>query len=118
VKKRKPRECLGNDPTKPVGVDVEQSNFCQQTQLDRNVPGNVSVVKINASHNSERRVVKSPRAENTIVSTNVETNPIPRDVKRVRVDCLLPCLERNVCTSKPGIGKSYIQNHLKFVLIG
>lgn len=29
MKKRKPREALGNDPTKPVGVDVEQSKFCE-----------------------------------------------------------------------------------------
>lgn len=76
MEKSEPRKALWNNPTKPVGVDVEQSHFSEQTQLNRKVPSNVSMVNINPSNNIEFWVIKSLCTENSIVRTNINANPI------------------------------------------
>lgn len=118
MKKCKPGETLRNDPTESVCVDVEQRNIGQQAQLDWKIPSDITVVDINTSNNFQCWVIKSRSTENSIVGTNIGTDPISRYVKRVRVDSDLPRLKCNVCALKPGIWKREApQANFKLVVV-
>ncbi|CAN1133541.1 hypothetical protein LINPERHAP2_LOCUS7733 [Linum perenne] len=83
---------LGNDPAKPVRVEMQQGQVSQQPQLRGEVPSDVSVVEIDTSDDIQFRAVDRLGAEDSRVRANIRPNPCSRDISRVRVDALLPRL--------------------------
>lgn len=116
--KLKLRDALGDDSTKPVGVDVEKCKISQQPQLCRQVPSNVSMVEINTSNHLHLGVIERGSAEDSIIGTHISTNPVAGRVKWVRIDSLLPCLKSNVSSPEPLVFKSHVKVDLRLVVIG
>lgn len=73
-------ERSGDSPTKPVGIDVEETEICEKSQLCREVPGNVSVVKVDAGYRADFGVVRRRSAEDSSVLAHIRSNPIPSEV--------------------------------------
>lgn len=112
------RDAFGDDPTEPVAVKVEKRSIAQQTELRREVAGNVSVVEINASNDTQGRIVWRHGAENAIVVAYSWPDPVPSGVVRIGVDGPLPGPEGNVGPFEPAVGERLLDVELVHELRG
>lgn len=102
---------MRNSPAEAVGVDVEQCKISEQTQLLRQVPGDVSMVEINAGDGVDRRIVQSRRAEYPGVVTHGRSDPVDRKIVRIGENGLFPSLQRNVGVPLPRVLKHQRRIH-------
>ena len=79
-------EARRNDPTKSVRVNMEESQVGQKPKFRRQVPCNVTMVQINASHNLNVWVIKRRSTEDAGVRTNIGANPIGSHVLWVGIN--------------------------------
>lgn len=76
---------------------MEQCEIRQKTELLRQVPGDVSVVEIDAGDDAEVRIFERRGAEDASVAVaDVGSGPVSGQIERIREDRLLPSLESNV----------------------
>lgn len=111
-------EALRDDPTEAVRVKVEECSVRQQAQLCGEVPGDVSVVQINAGDDTQGRVVECRGTKHSIVGTHMRADPVPSGIERVRVHGLLPSLEGDIGPPKPLVRESHLDVDLVLEVLG
>ncbi|KAF5934729.1 hypothetical protein HYC85_025858 [Camellia sinensis] len=90
------RDCTAE----PIRVDVKQCQICEESELLREVPGDVAVVEIDASDGEDRGVVRRRSAENSGVLANTRSDPIACEVLGIGENSFFPSLESNVGCSE------------------
>lgn len=67
---------MGHSAAESVGVDVEQCEIRQKTELLREVSGNVAVVEIDAGDGTDGGIVQCGRTVNAGVGADIGSDPI------------------------------------------
>lgn len=98
-------ELLRESPTKTIGVNVKQRQISQQTQLFRQVPGDVAMVQINAGDSTDRGIIRCRSAKHSVITAHIRSDPISGQIVRVRENSLFPGLKGNVGISDPRVFK-------------
>lgn len=96
-------ELVGHRAAEAVGVDVEQCQVGEETELLREVPGDVAVVEVDAGDGADLGVVDGGRAVHARVVAHVRSDPVGGVVLGVRQDGLLPRLEGYVGAPDPWV---------------
>ncbi|KAL9265390.1 hypothetical protein AKJ16_DCAP22125, partial [Drosera capensis] len=95
-------EGFWDGPTEAVGVDVEEGKISEETQLGREVPGNVSMVEVYAGYDTCGWGEEGGNgAEDAGVGTDIGSDPVACEVEWVGYDGGFPCLEGNIGSPEP-----------------
>lgn len=79
---------------------MKQCQICEESELLREVPGDVAVVEIDAGDGQDRGVVRCRSAENSGVVANTRSDPIGCEVLGIGENSFFPSLESNVGCSE------------------
>ncbi|CAN0879001.1 hypothetical protein LINGRAHAP2_LOCUS12787, partial [Linum grandiflorum] len=101
-----------NDPAKPIRVQMQQRQICQQTQLRREIPRNISMVQINPGNNIQLRVIHRRGTKHSFIRAHIRPHPRGRHVGRIRINTLLPRLQRHIGILQPGILELQTRIHI------
>lgn len=94
---------LGDDPTQPVGVEMEEADVGEVPDLVGEVSRDVCVVQIDTSNDGDGGIVERLRTENAGVGADIVADPISRDIGGIGVDGLFPGLEHIVSLLQPAV---------------
>lgn len=84
---------LRDDPTKPVGIQMQEADIGQIPNLRWEMPRDVTVVEINAGHHIQAGIVQRLGTINAFVAAHVGSHPIFRELIWIGVDCFFPGLK-------------------------
>lgn len=62
---------------------MEKAEICEKSQLFREVPGNVTVVKVDAGHRADCGIVRCRSTEDSSVFAHIRSNPTPSEVEGI-----------------------------------
>lgn len=84
---------------------MDKAGVGEVLDLRRQVPSDIRMVQVYASHDSEARVIEGLLAKNALIGTDVGAHPIFGGIEGVGIDGGPPCLEGNVGTLQAWVGE-------------
>eukprot|EP00252_Welwitschia_mirabilis_P021758 TRINITY_DN5678_c0_g1_i1.p3 TRINITY_DN5678_c0_g1~~TRINITY_DN5678_c0_g1_i1.p3 ORF type:complete len:188 (-),score=6.52 TRINITY_DN5678_c0_g1_i1:1009-1572(-) len=87
---------------------MEKRQIRQESELIRQVTGDIAVVEIDPGHHQNRRIVQRVGAEHSRVVTDPGPDPVRSEITGIAENRLLPGLQSNVGSSEPRIRETQL----------
>nr|XP_018675870.1 PREDICTED: uncharacterized protein LOC108951674 [Musa acuminata subsp. malaccensis] len=97
-------DVLRDDTTEAIEVNVEEGDVGQEAELHGEVPNDIDIIKVDVDDNVDQGVIRHRNTEDVMITTHIKVDLIADEVVGVRVQCLLPCPQSDITTTKARIG--------------